>query len=121
MQNRFIYVSIPGENAGVITVAHVPSDRALMLFGVHIPFTPELLFEEQVSYSRLLCRDLTIRSAGNMAESNPSQICPVWIKTASKARPALYSETLSQIIKRLPAISTLMPRVRQQRVSPAAK
>lgn len=52
VENRFIYFSFPGENAGVITAAHVPSDRALMLFRVHIPFTPELFFEEQVSYSR---------------------------------------------------------------------
>lgn len=46
------YFSIPGENARAIAVAHVPSDRALKLFRVHIPFTPALFFEEQVSYSR---------------------------------------------------------------------
>lgn len=88
------YFSIPGENARAIAVAHVPSDRALKLFRVHIPFTPALFFEEQVSYSRTSLPCLMIHSEGNMAESNPFQISPVWIKTASKARHQHYTVRL---------------------------
>lgn len=94
VENRFIYFSFPGENAGVITAAHVPSDRAVMLFHVHIPFTPELFLRSKCLIPGLLCRGLTIRSAGNMAESNPFQISPVWIKTASKARYQRYTARL---------------------------
>lgn len=74
MQDK-LPLSIPSEDAGVI--AHVFSDRSLMLSHAHFPFSPKLPSEEQVSYSRvclLWSNDMLAREQSR-AQSFPDQSC----------------------------------------------
>lgn len=68
--------SIPSEDAGVI--ARVSSDRSLMLFHAHFPFTPKVFSEEQVSYSGtclLWSNDMLSKEYGRV-QSFSDQSCP---------------------------------------------